>query len=38
VLDTIRGYAKDDPLFWKPSALLETLVAEKRTLADLNNA
>ena len=38
VLDTIRGYAKDDPLFWKPSALLEKLVADGKSFADLNIA
>jgi 3-hydroxyacyl-CoA dehydrogenase len=38
VLDTIRGYAKDDPMFWKPSALLEKLVADGKTFADLNIA
>lgn len=36
VLDDIRTLAKDDPLFWKPSALLEKLVAEGKTFADLN--
>lgn len=36
VLDGIRAFAKEDPLFWKPAALLERLVAEGRTFADLN--
>ncbi|MQA66320.1 MAG: 3-hydroxyacyl-CoA dehydrogenase [Alphaproteobacteria bacterium] len=36
VLDGIRAFARDDPLFWKPSALLERLVAEGKTFADLN--
>jgi 3-hydroxyacyl-CoA dehydrogenase len=36
VLETIRSYAQEDPTFWKPSPLLEKLVAEHRTLADLN--
>ena len=36
VLDAIRGYAKADPLFWKPSALLEKLVAEGKTFGSLN--
>ena len=38
VLETIRGYAESDPLFWKPAALLETLVKEGKSFADLNNA
>jgi 3-hydroxyacyl-CoA dehydrogenase len=37
VLDGIKALAKDDPLFWKPSALLEKLVAEGKSFADLNN-
>jgi 3-hydroxyacyl-CoA dehydrogenase len=36
VLEAIREYAKADPRFWKPSALLEKLVAEGKTFADLN--
>jgi 3-hydroxyacyl-CoA dehydrogenase len=36
VLDGIRAFAKDDSLFWNPSALLERLVAEGKTFADLN--
>jgi 3-hydroxyacyl-CoA dehydrogenase len=36
VLDGIRAFAKEDSLFWKPSALLERLVAEGKTFADLN--
>ncbi len=35
-LDTIRGYAQEDPLFWEPSALLEKLVADGKTFGDLN--
>jgi 3-hydroxyacyl-CoA dehydrogenase len=36
VLDGIRAFARDDPLFWKPSALLERLVAEGKAFSDLN--
>jgi 3-hydroxyacyl-CoA dehydrogenase len=36
VLDGIRTFAKDDSLFWNPSALLERLVAEGKAFADLN--
>jgi 3-hydroxyacyl-CoA dehydrogenase len=36
VLEAIRAYAKTDPRFWKPSALLEKLAAEGKTFADLN--
>ncbi len=36
VLDGIRAFARIDPLFWKPSALLQKLVAEGKTFADLN--
>ncbi len=36
VLDDIRALEKADPLFWKPSALLERLVADGKTFSDLN--
>lgn len=36
VLAAIRDYAKADPLFWKPSPLLEKLVAEGKTFGSLN--
>jgi 3-hydroxyacyl-CoA dehydrogenase len=36
VLEGIREYAKIDPRFWKPSALLERLVAQGKTFEDLN--
>jgi 3-hydroxyacyl-CoA dehydrogenase len=36
VLESIREYAKIDPRFWKPSALLERLVAQGKTFEDLN--
>ena len=36
VLESIREYAKADPKFWTPSALLEKLVAEGKTFASLN--
>ena len=36
VLAAIRDYAKADALFWKPSALLEKLVAEGKTFGSLN--
>jgi 3-hydroxyacyl-CoA dehydrogenase len=37
VLETIRSYAKEDPSFWKPAPLLEKLVADNRSFADLTN-
>lgn len=37
VLDDIREFAKVDPLFWKPSPLLERLVAEGKNLDSLNH-
>jgi 3-hydroxyacyl-CoA dehydrogenase len=37
VLETIRSYAKEDPSFWKPAPLLEKMVADKRSFADLDN-
>lgn len=36
VLADIREFAQDDPLFWKPAALLEQLVAEGRNFDSLN--
>lgn len=36
ILSAIRGYAEGDPMFWKPSALLEKLVAEGKSFGDLN--
>lgn len=36
VLDDIREFAKEDPLFWKPSPLLERLVAEGKNFDSLN--
>ena len=35
--DDIRTFAKEDPLFWKPSPLLERLVAEGRNFDSLNH-
>jgi len=37
VLDDIREFAKQDPLFWTPSPLLERLVAEGRNFDSLNH-
>ncbi len=36
VLADIEEFAKEDPLFWKPSPLLKQLVTEKRTFDSLN--
>ncbi len=36
VLDDIREFAKADPVFWKPSPLLERLVAEGQNFDSLN--
>jgi 3-hydroxyacyl-CoA dehydrogenase len=36
VLAAIREYAKHDPMFWKPAALLEKRVAEGKTFGELN--
>jgi 3-hydroxyacyl-CoA dehydrogenase len=36
VLADIREFAKEDPLFWKPSPLIEKLVAEGRNFDSLN--
>lgn len=37
VLADIRTFAKDDPLFWKPSPLLVDLVARGANFASLNH-
>ena len=36
ILEDIRGFATQDPVFWKASPLLESLVAEGRSFASLN--
>ena len=36
ILDDIREFAKEDPLFWKPSPLLEELVAKGQDFGSLN--
>lgn len=36
ILDDIREFAKEDPLFWKPSPLLEELVAKGQDFSSLN--
>ena len=36
VLADIAAFAKEDTLFWKPSPLLEKLVAEGRDFNSLN--
>ena len=36
ILEDIRAFAKEDPLFWKPAPLLEKLVAEGKNFASLN--
>ncbi|MEQ9259769.1 MAG: 3-hydroxyacyl-CoA dehydrogenase NAD-binding domain-containing protein [Roseovarius sp.] len=36
LLRDIRSWAEDDPWFWQPAPLLEKLVAEGRSFADLN--
>jgi 3-hydroxyacyl-CoA dehydrogenase len=38
VLADIETYAKEDPYFWQPAPLLQTLVAEGRCFDDLNKA
>jgi len=38
VLADIREFAKEDPLFWKPSPLIVDLVARGATLASLNQS
>ena len=37
VLADIREFAQEDPLFWKPAALLETLVAQGANFDSLNH-
>ena len=37
VLEDIRAFAKEDPLFWRPAALLERLVAEGKDFSSLNH-
>ncbi len=36
LLADIEAFAKEDPLFWKPSPLLKKLVAEGRDFNSLN--
>ncbi len=36
VLKNILEFAKEDPIFWKPSPLLEKIVKEGKTFEDLN--
>jgi len=36
ILHDVRRFAEQDPLFWKPSPLLQQLVAEGRDFASLN--
>ena len=36
MLDNIRTYETQDPVFWKPSSLLVELVAAGKTFDDLN--
>ena len=38
VLDDITRYSQEDAWFWKPSGLLQQLVAEGRSFGDLNRA
>ena len=38
VLADIKEFEKEDPLFWKPAALLEKLVAEGKNFDSLNKA
>jgi 3-hydroxyacyl-CoA dehydrogenase len=38
ILADIETYAKEDPYFWQPAPLLQTLVAEGRCFDDLNKA
>jgi len=38
ILNDVKEFAKEDPRFWQPAPLLETLVAEGRKFEDLNNA
>ncbi|MFT4266209.1 MAG: 3-hydroxyacyl-CoA dehydrogenase NAD-binding domain-containing protein [Xenophilus sp.] len=36
ILEDIRAFAQEDPLFWQPAPLLEKLVAEGKDFASLN--
>jgi len=36
VLEDIRSFAKEDPVFWQPAQLLEKLVAEDKNFSSLN--
>ncbi|MEJ8825366.1 3-hydroxyacyl-CoA dehydrogenase NAD-binding domain-containing protein [Variovorax humicola] len=36
ILEDIRAFAKEDPLFWKPAPLLEELVAQGKDFLSLN--
>ena len=38
ILADLREFAQEDPVFWKPAPLLETLVAEGRNFDSLNKA
>ncbi|MDX1486379.1 MAG: 3-hydroxyacyl-CoA dehydrogenase NAD-binding domain-containing protein, partial [Alphaproteobacteria bacterium] len=38
VLASIRAYGEEDAYYWRPAALLDRLVAEGKTFADLNGA
>ncbi|MNT75491.1 multifunctional fatty acid oxidation complex subunit alpha [compost metagenome] len=38
LLADIKAFAQEDPLFWKPAALLERLVAEGKNFDSLNKA
>ena len=38
VLADIRGFAQQDPVFWKPSPLIVDLVERGATLASLNQS
>jgi 3-hydroxyacyl-CoA dehydrogenase len=38
VLADIREFAKEDPIFWKPSPLLVELVAQGADFASLNQS
>ncbi len=36
LLEDIRTWGKEDPVFWQPAPLLEKLVSEGRNFEDLN--
>ena len=38
ILDDIHSFAKEDPLFWKPSPLLVELVQQGRNFDSLNQS